>query len=297
MVKRMCLSAKERVEIKGILKEKTGYMIINPGLLNQIFRRSSFAAETGESSNEILEFIGDEILSFYVVKGVAERCGSFSTADDYTFRIRENRFTQIKQELVNNEALAKIIDEWDVAKYLLVSESDIKNNAVNEVKVKADLFEAIIGAVAVECNWDSEVLKEVVNKSLDFDTKIAVMIKDDTRARLFDIDTAVTALKEMAEKGECKLWEYQCNGPEVLGYDKDGNPKWACLCRAVNDRTGVSILVWSNSKKGAKKAAAYLALCELLGVQNKYGPNDWLGCWFYKNGKLIPDRKINGEGE
>ena len=126
MIRRMCLNKKEKMEVHNVFKEKTGYSFKSSIILNQIFRRSSFAAETGQSSNEIFEFIGDQVLNYYVVKLVAEKCGSISLTDDYTFRIKENQFSQIKQALVNNDALAKIIDDWNIAKYLLLGKSDIK---------------------------------------------------------------------------------------------------------------------------------------------------------------------------
>ena len=94
----------------------------------------------------------------------------------------------------------------------------------------------------------------------------------------------------MAEKGQCTMPKYEFTGPEYIGYDSDGNPKWSCRCLIINDKVGIVKLVLSTSKKDAKKAAAYLALCEHLGVQNKYGPNDWYERWVYKDGKLIPDR-------
>ena len=120
MIRRMYLNGKEKLEARRIIQEKTGYIFKSTSILNQIFRRSSFSSETGQNSNEIFEFIGDQVLSYYVVKVVSEKCGSLSLTDDYTFRIRENRFTLIKQALVNNETLAKIIDEWGVVDYLLV---------------------------------------------------------------------------------------------------------------------------------------------------------------------------------
>ena len=183
MIRRTYLSRLEELETKRIIKEKTGYSIKSSIILNQVFRRSSFAAETGQNSNEIFEFIGDQVLSFYVVKIVSKRCGSLSITDDYTFRIRENRFTQIKQALVNNEALSKIIDEWDIAKYLLLGSSDIKNEVDKESKVKADLFEAIIGAIAIESEWDSEILENAVLKALNIDEKITDMIESDIMVR------------------------------------------------------------------------------------------------------------------
>lgn len=290
MIERTHLNVKEKTEARRIIKEKTGYVIKSTSILNQVFRRSSFAAETGQSSNEIFEFIGDQILSFYVVKFVSEKCGSLSLTDDYTFRIRENQFTLIKQALVNNESLAGIIDDWNIAKYLFLGRSDIKNEVVNETKVKADLLEAVIGAIAVESNWNPEILETAVIMSLDVESKITSMIESDTKARSINIDSAVTALKEMAEKGQCTMPKYEFAGPDDVGYDENGNPKWFCTCRIINDKTGLTKIVKATSKKEAKKAAAYLILCEHLGVQNEFGPNDWFNEWVYKDGKLFPDR-------
>lgn len=293
MIRRTYLNKKEEFETRRIIKEKTGYTFKSSIILNQVFRRSSFAAETGQNSNEIFEFIGDQVLNFYVVKIISKRCGSLSLTDDYTFRIRENRFTQIKQVLVNNEALAKIIEDWDIEKYLLLGSSDINNDVCKELKVKADLFEAVIGAIAVESEWNSEILENAVAKALDIDNKISSMIENDIMVKCFDIDNAVTTLKEIAENGQCTMPQYEFVGPECIGYDSDGNPKWGCTAHIVNDKVGIIRQVLSSSKKDAKKATAYLMLCEHFGIQNKYGPNDWFASWIYKNGKLLPDRKPN----
>lgn len=295
MVRRMHLNEKEKLEVKRIIQQKTGYIFRSTSVLNQIFRRSSFAAETGQNSNEIFEFIGDQVLSYYVIKVISKRCGSLSLTDDYTFRIRENRFTLIKQALVNNETLAKIIDDWDISKYLLLGRSDIKNDVTNQPKVKADLLEAVIGAIAVESNWDSEILEIAVSKALKIDETIKTMIASDSKVRCFDIDNAITTLKEMAENSQCTMPKYDFAGPDCIGYDSDGNPKWSCICSTTNDKIGLTKLVYATSKKEAKKAAAYLILCEHLGMQNKYGPNDWFGVWTYKNGQLLPNRKYNKE--
>ena len=219
MVRRMYLNGKEKLEVRRLIQENTGYIFKSSSILNQIFRRSSFAAETGQNSNEIFEFIGDQVLSYYVVKIVCEKCGSLSLTDDYTFRIRENRFTLIKQALVNNEALEKIADNWDIAKYLLLGKSDIKNDIAKETKVKADLLEAIIGAIAVESNWDGVVLETAVSKALKMEETLKEMIESDTKVRCFDIDNAVTTLKELAENGQCTMPKYSYTGPEYIGYD------------------------------------------------------------------------------
>ncbi len=291
MINRTHLNTEEKIEARRIIKERTGYEVKSTSILNQIFRRSSMAAEFGGSSNEIFEFIGDQVLSYYVVKVVSNKCGSLSLTGGYTFRICENSFTRIKQLLVNNETLAKIIDDWDLAKYLLVSKSDIKNEVIKEQKVKADLLESIIGAIAVESEWDGEILETAVSMALNINENIERLIESDIKVRYFNIDNAVTTLKEIAESGRCTMPHYEFTGPEAVGYDDEGNPKWYCRCTVINETTGLRNLVVASSKKDAKKAAAYLILCELLDMQNQYGPNDRCNVWTYKNGKLIPDRQ------
>lgn len=283
----------ELTKLKKLIKEKTGYCIKNNCVLIQAFRRSSYAAENGGISNEIFEHVGDQVLSNYVVKIVAKRCGSFNYLGDYTFRIRENRFTTIKQELISNENFARIIDDWGIIDCLLVGRSDEKNEVHKQTKIKADLFESIIGAITVETNWDDAILEKVVNKALSIDEKINELIKSDFGYTEFNLDNAVNKLKEYAEKQIFSVSEYECVGPEYLGYDNDGNPIWACNCCLINDTTGIMRSVMASSKKDAKKAVAYLLLCEHYQVQNQYGVNDSFNWWIYKNGKLIPDRKEN----
>lgn len=296
-MRRMYLSAMEKAEVKRIIHDKTGYLIDGSSILNQIFRRSSFAAETGECNNEIFEFIGDQVLSFYVVKIVSEKCGSINPLNGYSFRIMENQFTLIKQALINNETLAKITDDWGIAKYLLLGKSDIKNQASKELKVKADLFEAVIGAIAIKSNWNPQILETAVSKVLKIDEEIEHIISKDSKAKYFDIDNAVTVLKEIAESGQCTMPKYDFFGPDCIGNDKDGNPRWVCSCSIINDTIGLIKQVESTSKKNAKKAAAYLILCEHLDAQNKYGPNDWFNSWTYKDEKLIPNRRTNSKEE
>ena len=290
----MYLSFKERIDALNLIEEKTGYRIQSNRMLSQMFRRSSMANEYGALSNEIFEFIGDQILSYYVVKLVSEKCGAMTVVDDYSFRIHQNRFTKIKQTLLNNQALAEIVDEWDIAKYLMMSKSDIKNEVMKEPKVKADLFEAIIGGIAIEVKWNSEILESVVKKALDLESKLNSLIESDFMVRNIDLDNAVSKLKEMAEAGSVSMPKYDFTGPETLGHDKDGNPRWICQCMILDDEleTGIWKQVETTSKKMAKKAAAYLVLCEELSMHNKYGENSGARCWIYKDGQLNVDQNL-----
>lgn len=279
-------SRAERNKLRQIIAEKTGYWFgINSCVLIQAFTRSSYTTMCGGENNEVLEFIGDQVMSYYLTKRIATQCGALNHDLEFSFRIRENRFTAIKQELVCNENLEQIIDQWGVAEYLVVGSTE-KTLAP---KAKADLFEAILGAIALESNWNTEVLEAAVVKMLDLNNRLAAMIASDFRPMNFDLDTAVTVLKELAERGKCSAPVYDYLGPDALGYDQDGNPKWGVGCCIVNLETSIKRSVLASSKKDAKKAAAYLVLCDHFKVQNQYGPNRICPVWIYRNEKLVPD--------
>ena len=284
-------NGQDKHKLKLLIQEKTGYCIRSSSALSQAFRRRSFCVEQEGKSNEMFEFIGDQVLSYYVVKIFSDRCCALNIEGDYAFRIRENYFTSLKQELVSNETLASIIDDWGIAEYLIVGRSDERNQVDQQTKVKADLFESIIGAIAVDSMWDPTVLETAVRNALNLDDRLQAIIQNDYNSMTVNIDNAVTVLKELAEKEQCSMPKYDFSGPEHLGYDKDGNPIWHCSSSIVNDITGIIRGVFASSKKDAKKAVAYLMLCEHLQMQNQYGPNAFYPIWIYKDGKLIPDRE------
>lgn len=279
-------SNQDKAELRAIIKDKTGYSFTDSFILSQAFRRRSFCTETGGKSNELFEFIGDQVLNFYVVKIITDRVLSLTIEKDYSFRIRENNFTVLKQRFINNEFLAGIIDEWDVAQYLIVGRSDENNEIHKQIKIKADLFESIIGAIAVESNWNPEILENTVQKALNLNERLQSIIDSESHFLCFDIDNAVTVLKELAEKEKCSMPTYEFY-PIA---DSDSEIMWGCRCSIINDITGIHRSVCASSKKIAKKAAAYLVLCEHFQTPNKYGVTTFFPIWIYKNGMLIPDR-------
>lgn len=293
----------EQNQIRQIILEKTGVDFNkNFYLLNQAFVRSSYANKNGCESNEKLEFFGDLILGFYVGKAIADKYGfmrtntnvNFNGNIEYAFRGTEKDFTELKQSIVCNENLASIIDDWDVVKYLVVSKQDITSKIDLQVKPKADLFEAILGAIAIHCKWDSDTLEKTVNKMLSLDTLLVNQTSSKDRPENFSLDTAINTLKEMAEHGICSIPSYEFSGPDNLGYDENGNPKWECTCRVTLDSDGIIRSVFANSKKAAQRCAAYLIVCQYYELQNEYGQTKSLLCWEFKNNVLttIPNDTI-----
>ena len=144
------------------IEDILGYTFKNKSLLKQAFTRSSYSKENGGLDNEILEFIGDKVLDFCIVELFAINYGKVMN-DGYKSSKDEGYLTELKASLVDSESLAGVIDDLKLYKYLIVGNNDKQNNVREVQSVKEDLFEAIIGAVALDCNWNTEVLVGLVD--------------------------------------------------------------------------------------------------------------------------------------
>ena len=274
--------------IRRTLFERTGCQL-KDYLIEQAFTRSSYARRYGGGSNENLEYIGDTILGYHIVRQLYDHYGTVHSDEEeciYTFRAHEKDFTALKSRIVSNRTLAAIIDDWDVCRYLIVGQSDIDNEVDKQVKIKADLFEAIIGACAVQLNWDSERMAKIVGKVLPVEEYIRTYEKENFRLPEFTASNAVNTLKELSEHERCSPPVYESNGPDALGYDKNGKPIWACSCDVISE--GIRKCVFAHSKKEGKKYAAYLVLCDMFELPNEFGPSKRLNVWGFNGKELTP---------
>lgn len=164
----------------GKIEDTIGYEFENKDLLQQAFVRKSYSAEHGGQNNEVLEFIGDKALDLAVIRIMMDRFGVITEDKDYNeFKLRnpkyfqtkygEGKFTDIKKDLVKKKALSKSMDALGFHQYLIMGQGDMKQNRQNDTSVKEDLFEAIVGAVAIDSNWDFDALTKVVENMIDFD--------------------------------------------------------------------------------------------------------------------------------
>lgn len=55
---------------------------------------------------------------------------------------------------------------------MYLGQSDIDNKVWNQEKVKADLFEAIFGAIAIDSDWDPDELQNSVEFMLQIDDQL-----------------------------------------------------------------------------------------------------------------------------
>lgn len=159
------------IENFDYVQQSIGYEFTNPKLLIQAFTRKSYSAENPESlNNEVLEFYGDEILDFYVTRQMYSETAKL-TERGFESERTEDELTKMKSFVVNKDTLSLCISNFGFEKFLIAGKSDIQNKAKESKSVREDLFEAIIGAVAVDSNWDYAKLDKVCREMLKMITR------------------------------------------------------------------------------------------------------------------------------
>lgn len=136
-------------ELKKI-QEKIKYKFCNTKLLQQAFTRKSYASIYGGEDNEVLEFYGDRILDFAVVKDFHNQFGKINNKKELTSSKSVGTLCQQDINLIKNSNLAEQITRLGLTKYMQVQSPKEKT----VLKNKADLFEAILGAIAIDSKWN-----------------------------------------------------------------------------------------------------------------------------------------------
>ena len=168
---------------KMYIQDQIGYKFENVDLLEQAFTRKSYTEEFGTENNEILEFAGDKIIDFVVTKrllkhfgGLLEEYEDLDSDDLNEFvtddGVDEGYLTRMRARFVSGKNLAKEIERMELKDFLYMGTGDEKCNAQNQQSVKEDLFEAIVGAVAVDSGWDMEKLETVVDMMLNLELNL-----------------------------------------------------------------------------------------------------------------------------
>ena len=145
-----------------------GYTFRDKSLITQAFTRTSFCNENGGEyqSNEVLEFIGDSVLSVSIITFLMDM-----HAERYEHGIKtvfdEGDFSNIKSKLSDKKNLSECITSLGLEKYLRMGEGDKKLGIEKEPSVKEDLFESIIGATYIDCGRNIATVMKVVSRMLD----------------------------------------------------------------------------------------------------------------------------------
>lgn len=150
------------------IQSSINYNFKNLQLLEQAFTRKSYSAENpGIQNNELLEFYGDEILDFFVTKMMYEKFSRIVNNELVSDK-NEGELTRLKSVIVSRESLSFCMLNSRFSQFLYLGKNDKQNRF--EKDVNEDLFEAIIGAVAADSNWNNEELEKLCKTMLQLET-------------------------------------------------------------------------------------------------------------------------------
>ena len=216
------------------IQDQIGYEFKNLNLLQQAFTRRSYSQEHGGENNEVLEFIGDKVLDLFVIKLlITENSNSVglykkfdpkfkhslsyevekkTLPDENTFicDMTEAELTEIKKLLVQKKTLASRIEDLGIADYLLMGNGDIQQNANEENSVKEDLFEAILGAIAIDSNWNMQ----------DMQSAVEIMLAPETILTENEEEDYVSLVQEWTytRTNEIPLYHFEERGYSITWY-------------------------------------------------------------------------------
>ncbi len=247
------------------VQDQIGYEFKNKDLLQQAFIRRSYSEENGGENNEVLEFVGDKVLDLVVVKLLTDMYGCFTEdCNEFISDYQEDRLTEIKTGLVKKETLANCIDNLGLADYLILGKGDLKNNVQNEPAVKEDLFEAILGAVALDANWNLEEMQSVVEIMLDMDS---LLESGENINYIQEIQEWVSRYNGSIPRFHFKKSSYESTfylsfngvsqGFNILGDSRINKVKYHCLLK-IDDSMPI-FRGFGESKKEARSAVCEVA--------------------------------------
>ncbi len=204
-------------------------------LLQRALTHASYAHETGEESNERLEFLGDAVLSLAVTDILFHR---FPERE-------EGELTKIRAVVVSRPVLAEVARKMGLGKHILLGRGAEEAGARERPSVLAAALEALLGAVFLAHGYPA--VRDVVEK-------------------LFLEEIARYAQEIPDYKSLLQEWvQAQCGGlPEYRVVAEEG-PEHKKVFTVEVRAGGMRALGRGRSKKEAEQAAAkrlYLSLSE-----------------------------------
>ncbi len=118
------------------LMERLNFEPVSEELFLEAITHSSYANEHNLPSNERLEFLGDSVLSLIVCRFLY--C-QYPLAN-------EGELAKLKSVIVSAPILASLTKKLDLNHYIRLGQGELRTNGREKQNIRADLFEAFIGA-------------------------------------------------------------------------------------------------------------------------------------------------------
>lgn len=151
------------------LEKNILYNFSNKSLLIEALTHSSYANEKNINYNyERLEFLGDAVLELTVSCYLIEKYKDFS----------EGQLSSIRSYIVSEKFLSKKAKELDIDESVFISGGVLKVSKTVNNSILADVFEAIIGAIYIDSNFDKtkEIVLNLIRKDIDLAAKEKIIV-------------------------------------------------------------------------------------------------------------------------
>lgn len=223
-------------EIK-IIEEKINYTFNNKELLKKAFTHTK---------NNVLSFTGDGVIQFIITKDQAQYINEEGAS--------EHLFTVYRQQIINNENLAKAITKLNLIKYLITEYKDVYNSNA----VKASLLQAIIGAIDIDSKSNFDVLNQVIKTMLGYKaTYIPPQVDLQTIIDYINANqnsNPITVVQELFQHKYIKEPIYLYD----VTYDENGNPLWKAILKTATFNIIVESEIHTNKTKARQDVATKL---------------------------------------
>lgn len=223
------------------LESRLGYQFNNSAFLDRALTHKSFVHQSNVSfinpseraANEVLEFLGDAVLTLAVSHLLSL---AFPEAHEGVLSLK-------RSHLVRQSTLAHLSKELRLEQYLLLGKGELQNGGRKKSSILANTFEAVIGAIYMDSGFDQALV--IVEQQLK------PYLRSETT--VFQVIDYKSLLQEYAQREYKQSPKYQVlfeSGPD---HDK----RFHASVVLVGEVKGFG---WGRSKKGAEQEAAKTAL-------------------------------------
>ena len=141
------------------LQDKINYHFLDINNLTEALTHPSYPAENhiAKRDNQRLEFLGDAVIQIIITEKLY-----------FLFRDwPEGELTKVRAALSKESTLAQFAREIELGKYLRVGHGERLSKGYERDSVLCDAFEALIGAIFVDCGNKLDVADRFINRLID----------------------------------------------------------------------------------------------------------------------------------
>lgn len=144
-----------------MVQKNLGYEFHDLNFLKIALTHRSYSSEYGlKYCNERMEFLGDGILSAVVSDYLYNKYSD----DD------EGKLSQVKAQIVSAKSLSVWAKKIKLDKFILISKNEDSNFARQRESLLCDSFEAVIGAIYIDSNFENT--KKFINRFLSLEQTV-----------------------------------------------------------------------------------------------------------------------------